>query len=664
LAIRADQQMERKRFIHFGEWETMDTEPARTALSPKRLAWAENVLIVAPNDLRVVPGPGETLATIAGETITSAFYASFNDADYIVCFTQSGKGYTVKTSDGSITNFAGAGTFSANPDVAQWQSERILIADPTAGYCTYDGSLFVKEGMVSPNISVTSGGEGYSSAPTVTISGGSGAGATAVAEIENGSVVRVKLTNAGSGYAFDDILKVSFSGGNPSPGGVLSVTVLDGGHDYRTAPTVTISAPAGGGTTATATAQVTLGRVVSITVTNMGTGYKETPTITITPAGADINAGGAVAVAVMSTVASATARIWPFTLKPRTLAVYQGRVWYASGRELRYTGLTGYDDVDSANAAGTTILSDADVVHEIVKLSSANNFLYIVCDKSIKQIGSISVSNSITQFTITSLSSDQGTTHGRSVRSFNRLLMLANGTGIFALFGASVEKISQPMSGIFEKIDLSQPIVADVFDFYGRHVLLVLVRYDDPSAGSRPLLLAYYDRRWSVISQGSMSIIVTAQIEAGNRIYAISGGTISRILADEDAAVNVTVKTSLWHNNEPVLNKRAIRLGIGQTSSETNLISVSVDSEGSSSILSITGSNRVVWINGLGDDVQWRSLSGDLFFTVAGYAYADASVVQSGIFLGITVSGSLRKYRLNNLSLEYVHGALFKSRNV
>ena len=89
------------------------------------------------------------------------------------------------------------GTFSMQPDVTTWQASRLLIADSKAGYSTFDGTLFVGQGGVSPNITVTNGGSGYGVAPTVTISGGSGTGATAHAVVQNGSVIQVVLDNPG-----------------------------------------------------------------------------------------------------------------------------------------------------------------------------------------------------------------------------------------------------------------------------------------------------------------------------------------------------------------------------------------------------------------------------------------------------------------------------------
>lgn len=666
LGGRANQQTERKKWAIFGEFETMDTEPARIACPPKRLPWAENLLIIGPNDLRAVPGVGDTLATLTGETITARYYAYFNLTDYIVAFCASGAAYTVNVANGAKVNFAVAGTFTPTPDLTQWEDQRILIADTQAGYCTYDGTLFIAEGGVSPNITITQEGIGYDTAPSVTISGGTGSGATATATLTDGSVSAVTLTNAGTGYVFSDILQISFSGGTPTPGGVSSSTVLDGGSGYRTAPTITIAAPSGGGVTATATAVVALGRITAVTITQQGTTYAETPAITITPAGADVDATGGILTAVMQTVASAEVRIWPFTLKPSSIAVFQGRVWYSAVRQLNYTGTKGYDDVDEGNAAGFSILADADVVHYITKLFSANNFLFIICDQSVKQIGTITVQGTLTQFTITSLSSDQGTIYPASVRSYNRTVVFTNEVGVFAIFGASVEKISAPMTGIIEATDFTLAPVCDVFDFYGYHTLLTLVRYNDPDAGSRSLLMAYYAKRWSVISQGNaITGTVTAHLAGRERMFATSGAVISEILSDRDATVPFLIKTSLSHNGEPQINKRAIRVGIGQASSEPNTVNASVDSENGLFSFSFQAGRLITWINNLGQTINWQNNSGDTITWLAGgFVYYDTFVTESGIYLGATISGSFKGYHFNNVTIEYIYGPLMKSRNL
>jgi autotransporter-associated beta strand protein len=84
----------------------------------------------------------------------------------------------------------------------------------------------------------------------------------------------------------------------PSQNGLSSVALTSGGSGYIGAPAVVISG--GGGTGATAVAQVNNGVVTGIIVTNPGTGYTGTPTITL-------SGGGYTSAASIGTVNTATA---------------------------------------------------------------------------------------------------------------------------------------------------------------------------------------------------------------------------------------------------------------------------------------------------------------------------------------------------------------------
>lgn len=92
-------------------------------------------------------------------------------------------------------------------------------------------------GNVVKNITVTNGGSGYTSVPTVTITGGGGIGATATAIISGGKITGINVNSPG--------------GMIPGAPGTLTLT----GPYYTSAPTVIITG--GGGTGATATATIT-----------------------------------------------------------------------------------------------------------------------------------------------------------------------------------------------------------------------------------------------------------------------------------------------------------------------------------------------------------------------------------------------------------------------
>lgn len=73
---------------------------------------------------------------------------------------------------------------------------------------------------------------------------------------------------------------------------VGSVVITNGGTGYTAAPTVTFSAPSGGGTTATGTATVANGVVTGVTITNPGGPYTSAPTVTFSAPASGTTATG------------------------------------------------------------------------------------------------------------------------------------------------------------------------------------------------------------------------------------------------------------------------------------------------------------------------------------------------------------------------------------
>ena len=88
------------------------------------------------------------------------------------------------------------------------------------------------------NIAISNGGSGYTSAPTVVISGGGGAGAFATAVLTGGVVTSVNITNGG--YSFTSAPTVTFSGGGATTAATGtatingSIAVLLSAGDYNT----------------------------------------------------------------------------------------------------------------------------------------------------------------------------------------------------------------------------------------------------------------------------------------------------------------------------------------------------------------------------------------------------------------------------------------------
>jgi len=85
------------------------------------------------------------------------------------------------------TNFNGSGQFEfALVTSTNLGSQATAIATNTSGFIT--------------GIGVVNPGDGYTTVPTVTISGGGGSGATATATVSGGRITGIAVNTAGSGY--------------------------------------------------------------------------------------------------------------------------------------------------------------------------------------------------------------------------------------------------------------------------------------------------------------------------------------------------------------------------------------------------------------------------------------------------------------------------------
>lgn len=90
-----------------------------------------------------------------------------------------------------------------------WRAQPVLVGETFAQTATSTTDTPI--GLTIASVSVTAGGTGYTSVPTVVFTGGGGTGAAATAVVTQGVVTSIALTNAGSGYT--SLPAVTLSGG-------------------------------------------------------------------------------------------------------------------------------------------------------------------------------------------------------------------------------------------------------------------------------------------------------------------------------------------------------------------------------------------------------------------------------------------------------------------
>lgn len=141
------------------------------------------------------------------------------------------------------------------------------------------GQIVMRSSAVR-KVNITAAGTGYTSVPTVTLTGGGGAGATASALM---SITSINVTAGGSGYTTAPVVNINSNGAgygatavaNLTGNVITSITVTNAGYGYSIAPSISFGFVAAG-SGATASLSMTVNEVL---LTNAGSGYTSAPTV-------------------------------------------------------------------------------------------------------------------------------------------------------------------------------------------------------------------------------------------------------------------------------------------------------------------------------------------------------------------------------------------------
>lgn len=286
----------------------LNLQASNIAIDDKEFSYIENYVRIGDGNLRTVWDAGSPIYTAPSDrTIISFFWYTISTDQYVAVFLSDGTAIQVAYPSGAPKVIGPSNKFYKSggsfPACAQYGVLYLLISNnnTTNDYWAWDGNLLYQAGTAAPNgVTLTAGGENYTSEPTVTAFGGHGSGITFKTTVNAGTVVNVEITNPGTGYEAGDVVQAQFQGGGSDTGPILLATLTAGGvaaanvtatgSGYTTA---SVSFSGGGGSGAAATAIIGTG-VGSITVTNQGQNYT-TATVAISGGGGS----GAVASAVI-----------------------------------------------------------------------------------------------------------------------------------------------------------------------------------------------------------------------------------------------------------------------------------------------------------------------------------------------------------------------------
>lgn len=658
---------QKKSYAVVKNFTSLNTKANRTAIKEDEFAWIENAMPIGHGNIKVIPAQSNVKdasnnVIAFANTVSFLTSANIDVNDYILGFETNGRSQYVKldtSGTANIGNVASAGTFSSgNVSAAQYKNQRVIIGDPDKGLFTWDGANVSSIGAVG-FIGVRSSGAGYTSTPSVTLSAPQettgNVQATATATVLANVISTITLTNAGQGYTLPPTVTISGGGATTSATaiaslvtfktGTVSVVMNTSGTGYTNSAnvTITIGDATGYTTRATANAIVSGGQITQILMSNPGAGYTSTSNVAVLIADSSGTPGsGATATGVINLDQIVD------------VATFSGRAWVAAGRTVYYSAAGSYSDFTSVSA-GSLVLTDSTLHGNIKGLLSANNFLYIFGDDSINVFSDLRVTTSgTTLFTNTNVSASVGTKRIYAIFPYFRSVLFMNDYGIYALVGSTTSKISDQLDGVFPFVDFTKPVSAGQVLLNNILCAAFSFTYNDPILGARSIQAVFFEKKWFISSQGSLTYITSVPLSGLINLYGTTGTELYRLYSDATGNVSSTIRTALMPMGDPIRTKQALKFGIEATLNNASTINVTVDSESGSSPV-YTLDNAVVWYNNSITAIPWKNNSNNTigWITSNGYALYKSDAQQYGKYLGLTITSNSAGFVYNTFEFEH-----------
>lgn len=600
--------------------------------------------------------------------------------------TSGGAGYS---SVPSYTVYGGTGSgVVLTPVINEGSVVSLTVDNPGSGYSPGDIVQVAFEGGGSDNtpileavlasgviefLTLVAPGSGYTNGTyALGFSGGGGSGAAGTFTVTSTTVSAVTLTNGGSGYTSAPTISFPGAGGSGAeavasltPGAVASVNIIDGGTNLTGTPTLTFAG--GGGSGAQAVATVTSGSISAVTVTNGGSGYITAPAV-------EVQSG-------LNNAASAILQLMPFGVSGTTIETWQQRVW------LGYPNQVGQENnggtffisapgslTDFATSDGGDIFTNTDrflrVAYTFFRQTS--NFIYFVGDSSTSSGSNVQTQGNppSTTFSYQNVDPQIGSPWRDTAQDFGNTILFANPLGVFGVYGGSVRKVSEKLDDLFNNA-MFPPVTSSaltptsaVASVYDQKIYLLLLTISDPFTQKARNVMVFWDgKEWGVASQTpALTFIGTREIASALTAWGTDGTNLYQLFATPSTIAKV-ISTKQYGANKEWMLKTFYALwlnAIDKSSSQTGLsFSGSVDSVGVALpvVNPITEALQSIPSGSYPFPVGLNFVAPQPLGAVFGIGAATGLLpVVPAVEVGVTLASSSEDFEIVNLNLGYQEG--------
>jgi hypothetical protein len=322
----------------------------------------------------------------------------------------------------------------------------------------------------------------------------------------------------------------------------------------------------------------------------------------------------------------------------RDLAVFEGRLWLVTGtRGLAFSGPGSFTTFETVYAGGAAVLTDPVFLGQITTITAAMQLLWVVGPNAINTISNVQVLAGVTTFQNDNLVAGAGTPWADSVRPLFRTLVFLAHSGVYAILGATPQKLSDQLDSLFVDVDGLGTAPAGVFVLNNIQVYAVLVQI-----AGLPRLLIYSRPTWAVGDQGDDLAWVTPLVRTNGdmELWGTNGDALYQLFAG--ATGNADVAFRMFDYDDLTRRKTIRRCAVetevvGTGDSHLDLFYENEVSSQQQTVKSQT--NTVTWLNASGNPVTWVNA---LAQPVTWVASGRLVLLSEGQFSGNLISLRLR----------------------
>ena len=351
-----------------------------------------------------------------------------------------------------------------------------------------------------------------------------------------------------------------------------------------------------------------------------------------------------------------------------SIAVFEGRVWFVNplpSRTITFSAPNSFTDFTAGSGGGSVTVTDSAFPGSVTALISALEQLWIVGPGAVDAITNVQTIGSpiVTTFSLTNIVSNVGTTRSRSVSSFFRTLLFLTEYGVYAIVGATPQKLSDKLDGLFPNLTLDPDSPAAVGTVHNVFIWCVLTQFNDPTKGPRKLLLCFSQGKWFFASAGSIVSLTSVVVGSQPQIWATTGVGVFPLFNSLTTPVTYKIQSKLFDFGDSTQMKELNHFGLEIQSNNIVSPTLTIDNENLSTLISITAKLNTLTFVGSGPITFVGT--GPITWVVAGLQlFRTAQVPMFGDYIGYTITGTESVWTLSCAAMDIRPGGKWQTLQV